>query len=376
MDAFPKIWYDPPRQTVAHQSISMSRLLFILLSLAAFLTGLSGMSYAQSSGRVVEIEVPAPSLEGNLLGTPEVQAAAVYLPPGYDSASERRYPVIYLLHGIFDDYVVWLKIEEVPERLDRLIARGAIPEVLVVMPNAGNKFGGGYYRNSPISGQWSDYIVDDLVGFVDREYRTLGDGNRAVVGHSMGGYGALHLAITRPGVFSVVWAMSPCCLAATDDFGFGNDAWKRAASVTGPEDIDALFANQDFFAIAALGILSAFSSTSGEPPLFAEVPFELVRGEVVLDEAAYDRYLDALPIRQIRPARDDLRALRGLGLGVGLSDQFMHIPPGTIALSQRLGAERVPHLLDVYAGDHRQLVGSRLEEFVLPWVGARITAPE
>ncbi|MDF1607806.1 alpha/beta fold hydrolase [Hoeflea sp. YIM 152468] len=356
----------------------MQRFLCALFLVSLLILGMREASVAQSSsgtaGRVVEIEVPAPALAGNLLGTSEIQEVAVYLPPSYESDADRRYPATYLLHGIFDDYGVWLTIEDVPARLDRLIAKKAIPEMLVIMPNAGNKYGGGYYRNSPISGKWADYIADDLVGHVDAEFRTIAsEAGRAVVGHSMGGYGALHLAINRPGVFSVVWSMSPCCLAATDDFGFGNDAWKRAARVEAPEDIEDLLARKDFFAIAALGIVSAFSTKAGEPPVYADFPFDIVRGEVLLDDAAYDRYLDALPIRQLRRARDNLRRLRGLGLGVGLGDQFLHIPPGTIELSQQLGSERIPHLLDVYDGDHRQKVGERLETLVLPWVGARIS---
>jgi S-formylglutathione hydrolase FrmB len=246
-----------------------------LLLFAAFNLGLPGSLLAQTSpdasGRVVEVEVAAPALTGNLLGTSEIQGAAVYLPPSYNSDPTRRYPVIYLLHGIFDDYEVWLRIEEVPARLDHLIAAGAMPEVLVVMPNGGNRFGGGYYRNSPISGNWADFIADDLIDHVDAAFRTLASvDSRAVVGHSMGGYGALHLAISRPGVFSVVWAMSPCCLAATDDFGFGNDSWKRAASVETPEDVENFLNNRDFWAIAALGIVSAFSPEAGDPPVYGD----------------------------------------------------------------------------------------------------------
>ncbi|SPH18035.1 Carbohydrate acetyl esterase/feruloyl esterase [Defluviimonas aquaemixtae] len=338
---------------------------------------LTAQSAGDTAGRVVEVEISAPSLAGNLLGTPDIQGAAIYLPPSYGSQPERRYPVVYLLHGIFDDYVVWLEHFEVPAILDRLIEAGDIPELVVVMPNAGNKYGGGFYRNSAVSGHWGDYIATDLVAFVDTNYRTKASADsRAVVGHSMGGYGALHLAMTRPGLFSVVWALSPCCLAATDDFGFGNDAWKRAAEVASEEDLQSLFESRDFYPIASLGIVTAFSPDPDNPPTYGDFPFDIVRGEVVLEDAAYDRFLDALPVRRVDDSREALRSLRGLAIGVGLGDQFLHIPPGTLAFSQRLGAERIPHRLDVYEGDHREHVGERLERIVLPWVGARLVHAE
>lgn len=337
--------------------------------------------FAQSadapSGRVVEIEVPAPALTGNLLETPDTQKAAVYLPPSYDTEPDRRYPTVFLLHGIFDNYNVWLQNVDVPAILNRLIQSGDVPELIVVMPNGGNKYGGGFYRNSPVSGRWADYIVDDLVGFIDNRFRTLaGSDNRALIGHSMGGYGALNLVMTRPGIFSVAWALSPCCLAANDDLSIGNDAWKRAAQITTTDDLQNFFETRDFYPIAVLGVVAAFSPAPENPPFYGHFPFEIVRGEIVLDDPAYDRYLDALPIRQVREAREALRNLRGLGLGVGLGDQFLHIPTGTLEFSQRLGAERIPHLLDIYAGDHRQLVGERLEQMILPWVTDRLAPTE
>lgn len=266
---------------------------------------------------------------------------------------------------------------DVQAMLDRLIEAGAIPDLVMVMPDGGNQYGGGFYRNSPVSGRWADYVVDDLIGFVDARFCTLASAEgRAVVGHSMGGYCALHLAMSRPGVFSTVWAMSPCCLAARDDFGFGNDAWKRAAAVTTEAELQDLLEARDFFAIAALGVVTAFSPAPDAAPVYGDFPFTVVRGEVVLEDAAYDRYLDTLPLRRVRAARQALRGLRGLAIDVGLGDQFLHIPTGTLELSQRLGAERIPHLLDVYAGDHREAVGERLESLVLPWVGRHLATGE
>lgn len=358
----------------------MQRYLIAVLCQAAISLAAHGPAIAQLSeagGRVVEVEVPAPSLAGNLLGTPDVQGAAVYLPPSYDREPDRRYPVVFLLHGIFDSYETWLVHFEVPAMLDRLIATGEIPELIMVMPNGGNQYGGGFYRDSPVSGRWGDYIADDLVAFVDSQFRTAASGDRrAVVGHSMGGYGALHLAMTRPGVFSSVWAMSPCCLAARDDLSFGNAAWKRAGEITTEDDLQASLDSEEFYSIAVLGLITAFSPNPENPPVHADFPFEIVRGEVVLDDALYDRYLDALPLRQVHDAREGLRSLRGLALDVGLGDQFLHIPTGTLEFSQVLGNERIPHLFDVYAGDHRQRVGERLEKRVLPWVGERLAPAE
>lgn len=350
--------------------MTLPRPLAAFFSLALLYIAVPAPIVAQS---VVDIEVPAPALVGNLLETATTQRAAVYLPPGYDDEPDRRYPVLYLLHGIFDSYETWTEYFKVPAMLDRLISTGELPKLLVVMPNAGNKYGGGFYRNSSVSGNWADFIAQDLVDFVDTRFRTVANGDgRAIVGHSMGGYGALHLAMNRPGLFSVVWAMSPCCLTARDDLGFGNDAWKRAAQITTSEDLQNLVASGDFFAIAALGVITAFSPSTDRPPIHGDFPFAIVRGEVVLDNENYDRYLDEFPVRQIHGARAALRSLHGLALDVGLGDQFLHIPTGTLEFSQLLGVERIPHILDVYDGDHRELVGERLENIVLPWVGERL----
>ena len=326
---------------------------------------------AAQQSQVLEVDVPAPALAGNRVGSETTQSAAIYLPPGYTRETSRRYPVLYLLHGIFDSHETWTGFFEIPALLDRLIAAGTIPPVIVVMPNGGNRYGGGYYMDSPTSGGWATYITRDLVGYVDARYRTRANADgRAVLGHSMGGYGAIHLAMEKPGVFSVAYAMSPCCLAPVEDIGFGNVAWRTAFDFDEMSDYEAALERRDFYPVAVLGFLSAMSpdTSRAAAPFFVDFPFEMERMETVTDDDEWIEYSERFPLGRIDQRRAQLTSLRALGMDYGTGDQFVHIPFATAAFSERLAELRIPHLLDVYAGDHRQQLGERLERFVLPWV--------
>ena len=290
---------------------------------------------AQQSQLLV-VDVPAPSLAGNRVGTETTQSAAIYLPPGYERETTRRYPVLYLLHGIFDSHETWTGAFEVPAMLDRLIAAGDLPPVIVVMPNGGNRYGGGYYTDSPTSGGWATFIARDLVGFVDARYRTrAAPGGRAILGHSMGGFGAIHLAMERPGVFGVAYAMSPCCLAPIEDIGLGNVAWRTAYAWDEIDDYGAALEARDFYPVAIVGFLSAMApdTSRAAAPFFVDFPFEIVRGEVVPDEAAWLAFSERFPLGRADDRRAALTALRALGMDYGTGDQFVHIHPA-------LGVER------------------------------------
>ena len=292
-------------------------------------------------------------------------------------ARGRRYPVVYLLHGIFDSRNTWIEYAGVTATLDRLIAAERIPEVIVVMPDGGNIYGGGFYRNSPVTGNWADYIAGDLVAEIDRRYRTLArPGGRAIAGWSMGGYGALHLAMERPGIYSSVYAISPCCLAPVDDLGFGNQSWLSAYALQGEGDLRAAIERREFYTVAALGILAAFNPDPNAPPFHVDFPFTIEQGQVVLDDAAYEAYLRKFPLNRVSQAHAALRGLRALGMDYGIGDQFAHIPTATRAFSERLAELRIPHRFDVYDGDHRQQVAARLETVVLPYVTGALDPPE
>ena len=129
----------------------------------------------------------------------------VLLPAGYDSGV-RRYPVLYLLHGIGDHYDAWVKNTNLVEY--------ARPYPLIIVMPEGDK---AWYVNGAVpNSRWEDYIMKEVMPYVDSHYRTLQQlGMRATAGLSMGGYGALMLGLKHRDLFSVAASLSGA-LGVTD----------------------------------------------------------------------------------------------------------------------------------------------------------------
>lgn len=155
-------------------------------------------------------------------------AYRVYLPPDYLRSPQRRYPVLYMLHGNGGNYTEWSD-SYLPEQTDRLIAADEIQPMIVVMPDDGETT---YWANWDEGGpRWGDYVTDDVVSTIDQRYRTLAEpGGRAIGGLSMGGLGALNLTLQHPDVFGVVGAHSPSVRVQPDPalwFLTGQNFWEH-----------------------------------------------------------------------------------------------------------------------------------------------------
>lgn len=149
---------------------------------------------------------PHPFFSGALFAR---KSCFVYLPEGYEE-SEERYPVIYLLHGMHGSESHWLVKGNAEQTLDRMIREGTLRKSIVVMPNDGGYGLGTFYMNwYDGTGSFEDYMVYDLIGDIDKSFRTIADrNNRALCGLSMGGFGAFMLALRHPGIFGAAVSMS------------------------------------------------------------------------------------------------------------------------------------------------------------------------
>lgn len=166
-------------------------------------------------------------LEDTLTGENAKQELCIYLPPSYQQ-SERSYPVVYYLHGFSESEASFVMDQK--KALDKLFAEGA-KEFILVSINGTIKAGGSFYVNSPVFGNWEDYIVQEVIPTVDLNFRTLAkNGSRGLCGFSMGGFGAVNLSLKHPDTFSSFQAIAP---GLFEDGGLPSamESWKNDAGV-------------------------------------------------------------------------------------------------------------------------------------------------
>ena len=211
------------------------------------------MSVNKSNERYQVINFKAKSLENNPINSPVERKLAVYLPPDYFK-TEEEYPVVYFIHGytgnidnlsvtprwddnknlpldfIPPDVLKMFDLENIPSytKFDELITEGGWMPFIFVQPDASLylphylghkeisgavKTKGSFYINSPYTGKFADFIIKDVIEYIDTNYRTIPNReHRALIGPSMGGYGALFLFFNYPNIFNSVASLSPANL--------------------------------------------------------------------------------------------------------------------------------------------------------------------
>lgn len=335
-----------------------------LVGRLALLAVLAMCTFAQAGaaevpkGTLQRVVVHGRSLEGSLLSISADREVSVYLPPNYSRESKRRYPVVYALHGFGSSGADWPGFLEAPAAFDRAIAAGARP-MIIVMPNAMTPLGGSMFSNSVASGDWEGFVADDLVRWTDSHYRTLADrASRGLAGFSMGGYGALRLAMKRPDVFGSVYVMSACCLApqvSPAPAPGALDGFSALEKVRTLEDAKSLG-----FAAAPLAMAAAWSPNPAAAPLYFDLPTRDGKPQpLVIAEWSANAILAMVP--QYVPA---LRRLNNFALDVGLQDPLRK---DTEALHELLDAYRIKHSFQTYEGAHGDKVAARFETVVVPY---------
>lgn len=322
------------------------------LFIASMLLAIGLCGAAQAQAKVEKIMVHSPAVAGNLEGNPADREVFVVLPPSYATAKDRRYPVLYFLHGYnsrAEDIVNWIKPEEVAERA----AAAGSQEMIIVMPDANSKHGGAMYSNSVTVGGFEDFITRDLVSHIDSHYRTIArHESRGLGGHSMGGYGALRIGMRHPDIFSSIYAMSPCCLpprTMSPEMG-------KAIEAKTPEEV----LTGDFMIKATYAVAAAWSPAPEKPPFFVDLPTS--NGEI--QPLVIAKWAANSPIAMVAQYASNLKRLNGIAVDVGDEDFMLK---EIVAMHEELGRFGVKHDWTIYDGDHGNRIVQRYQELVVPF---------
>lgn len=335
----------------------LPQVFILLLTFAVLVFGQEGL--------VTREKVHGVSLENTVTKENADRMVSIYLPPSYYKNPTKRYPVIYLLHGIGDTDETWIKpwsekndgYWAIQNVMNKGIAEGKLGEMIVVMPDNRTNWFGSFYVNSSVTGNWEDFNSKELVKFIDTKYRTIAKTeNRGVLGHSMGGYGAITLAMKHPDIFSVAYGMNPALIDWGGDMTLENPSF---ANVLKAKTFDDLLKSGNIYDVGVLTVAQAFSPNPNKPPFYADFPFKMFDGRLQPDEIAFKKWRENSPIRMVEKYQTNLRKLRGLRFDSGYEDEFKFIPVNCRVLSTELTNYGIEHIFEEYNGDHRNRMWGR-----------------
>jgi S-formylglutathione hydrolase FrmB len=316
------------------------------------------------AGTLDEHVLDSEALRGNALGDPAMRPLWVYTPPAYAAEPDRSFPSIYLIQGHTGQLDMWRNRSafrpNVPELVDRLFADEGCPPALVVYVDAWTSFGGSQFLDSPAVGRYHTYLCDEVVPFVDGQYRTLeGPAHRGITGKSSGGYGAMVTPMLRPDLFGGLAthagdALFELCYlpdfrdaarALRDAYDGSFDAfWDDFRSRTA-------FTKGTDYPLLNMWAMAACYSANDDGSV--DLPFEPETGK--LRDDVWERWLAWDPVRMAERHVDALRGLRAIYIDSGKRDQF-YLDLGAEAFRrelERLGVSDV--FFELFDGTHSSI---------------------
>lgn len=331
---------------------------------------------AADCGEIVRDQVHGGSIVGNLLGDSPDRRVLVYLPPSYQRDTQHRYPVVYLLHGNGGHAQDWIvgspgKASSlvVEQSMNQLIASGAVREMILVMPDCHNRYGGAHYIDNDVTGNWGRFVANDLIHFIDDKYRTIPEASaRGVAGASMGGAGALRVAMANPDTFSAVYSLSGGMLGFDDrhypGWMLGDAEWKKVVAMNHEPLADHTHDR-------AMSFITAFSPNAKNPPLFVDFPFRVENDRLVRVDAVWQRWIELDLVRLIEQGTVQPKRLKAIAFDCGFRDVL--VLDGNRRLHELLKRNDLPHIYEEYDGDHGSGWGERLRKCVLPFFSERLS---
>ena len=162
---------------------------------------------APAEKHIVSISFTSKLLSDTLVENSPTKELLIYLPPNYYE-SEKRYPVVYFFHGFSESPSFVRTVEKSFNKY--MLEAGGKEFIVVGIDGRVKSSDGSFYSNSPVTGPWEDYVIDEIIPYIDENYRTIAKAeSRGTAGFSMGGFASINLAFLHPDVFSSVLSLCP-----------------------------------------------------------------------------------------------------------------------------------------------------------------------
>jgi enterochelin esterase-like enzyme len=322
------------------------------------------------------VTIDSEALTGNLLGDPSRRDIDVYLPPGRTDGA--GLPLLVDLVGFTGSglsHTSWKNFgENVPERVDRLIAEGRMAPVAIAFPDCFTRLGGNQYINSAAMGRWEDFLIQEMLPAVEGRFGCGGAGRRGVFGKSSGGYGAMVHAMRHADVWAAAASHSgdvgfellfggdfPATLRALARHGLSIESFIRSIEEREKHKDDE---------IHALMVLAMAATYDPDPSSFLGIrlPVDLETCERIPERWA--AWLAWDPLTLVERHGDDLRRLKALYIDCGDVDQY-NLVYGSRRLHRILERIGVAHRYEEFPDDHSK-VDYRMDES-LPFLAAALS---
>ena len=310
-------------------------------------------------GRFDRLVIESEILADNPLGDPVRRPLYVYVPPGVDESAELC--SIYVIQGFTGQLDAWLNRTafepNMLERVDGLFAEDSAPPAVVVFVDAWTSYGGSQFINSAGTGDYMDYLCDEVVPFVDSRYPTAAESqHRGLTGKSSGGYGAMVVPMLRPDIFGGLAshagdALFEACYLPEfprvvrrlrDEFDASWDVFWERFRVAERFDWDVFGGPFETY-----GYALAYSPDAGSPGK-ALLPFD---DTGTLDEAVWEQWLAWDPVRMAPRHLDALAGMKRIYLDAGTSDEY-YLDLGARAFARELDKAGIDHTLELFHGKH------------------------
>ncbi len=349
---------------------------------------------SRTSGTVVTLQHRSQVLADNPLGDPVERTLGVWLPHEYDHGAThgrgRRFPVLYDLVGFTGTGIAHLNwkpfSENVAERAARLVRDKRMGPAIIVFPDCFTALGGNQYVNSSAIGNYADFLLDEVIPLVDREFRTLASReHRGCFGKSSGGYGAMIHGMkyashwgaianhSGDAYFDFIYRADwPNTLNELGHFRrpprkegkyqqHADSAGDRAMA-QGIDDgrvrrfLDAMWKKQKLTTGEGHALMNVCMAATYDPdptaPNGFRLPFHMETGELL--PARWKRWLQHDPVRLVDKYATSLRRLKGLYVDCGWRDQY-HIHYGSRQLSRALEKARIAHHYEEFDDTHSDI---------------------